>query len=138
MCVDGSPTTIEALKCAAGSAAKRRRLDAFRARSARVYDSYKRIFGEDLERIEELFDGVDSKKEAAKRIFVLPLCQHARERGFTAKAVVQEGAAAGEILAELQEGGYDLAMLAHKKSPSASWRLFGVLWQRLFRTPTRV
>jgi nucleotide-binding universal stress UspA family protein len=126
MCVDGSVATTEGLKCA---------VEALRSdiewtllyvlEEHGIYESYKRIFREDLERIDELFEDVDSEKEAAKRIFVLPLCQHVRERGFTARALVREGPAAGEILAELEEGGYDLAVLGDKKGLSATRRLLG-------------
>ena len=90
-----------------------------------IYDSYKRIFKEDLEQIEELFEDVDSEKEAAKKIFVAPLCEHMCARGLTVRAIVREGQAAKEILDELREGRYDVAVLADKKSLSPTRRLFG-------------
>jgi nucleotide-binding universal stress UspA family protein len=90
-----------------------------------IYDSYKRIFREDLERIENLFEDVDSEKEAAKKIFVLPLCEYIREHGLTASAIVREGPASEEILDELFDGKYNLVILGDRKSLSPARRLLG-------------
>jgi nucleotide-binding universal stress UspA family protein len=126
MCVDGSPATTEGLKCAVETLRSDIEWTLLYVLEERgIYDSYKRIFREDLERIEELLKDVDSEKDAAKRIFVLPLCQHMRERRLTVKAIVREGLPAAEILAELEEGEYDLAVLGDKKGLSTTRRLLG-------------
>ncbi|MGZ8888963.1 MAG: universal stress protein, partial [Halobacteriota archaeon] len=103
ICVDGSPVTNEGFKCAVNAL----RTDIeytllYVLEEHGIYDSYKRIFREDLERIEELFEDVDSEKEAAKKIFVLPLCDYMREHGLTVRAIVREGPAGEEILDELR------------------------------------
>ena len=126
VCVDGSPVTNDALKCA---------VDALRSdveytllyvlEEHGIYESYKRIFREDLEWIEELFEDVGSEKEAAKRVFVHPLCEYMRECGLTVRAIVREGRAGEEILDELREGKYDMAVLADKKGLSPARRLLG-------------
>jgi len=126
ICVDGSPVTNEGFKCAVGVL----RTDIeytllYVLEEHGIYDSYKRIFREDLERIEELFEDVDSEKEAAKRIFVLPLCHYMRERGLTANAIVREGPAGEEILDELRGGKYGLVVLGDRKSLSPARRLLG-------------
>ena len=90
-----------------------------------IYDSYKRIYKEDLERIEELFEDVDSEKEAAKKIFVLPLCEYMRGFGLILHAIVREGPAGEEILDELHHGKYDLVILGDRKSLSPARRLLG-------------
>jgi hypothetical protein len=74
ICVDGSPVTNDGFKCV---------VDALRTdieytllyvlEEHGIYDSYKRIFREDLKRIEELFEDVDSEKEAAKKDLRLSL-----------------------------------------------------------------
>jgi len=81
-----------------------------------IYESYKRIFREDLERIEALVGDVDSEKKAARRIFLGPLCAYMREQGLTVRAVVREGHAAEEILDEVREGHYDIVMLGGARS----------------------
>ena len=126
VCVDGSPVTNEGLKCAADAL----RIDIeytllYVLEEHGIYDSYKRIFKEDLERIEELFEDIDSEKEAAKKIFLLPLCEHMRERGLSVRAIVREGPAGAEILDELREGKYDLVMLGERESLSPARRLLG-------------
>src|SRR5665647_2747914 len=73
ICVDGSPVTNEGLKCAVDAL----RIDIeytllYVLEEHGIYDSYKRIFREDLERIEELFKDIDSEKEAAKKILFYP------------------------------------------------------------------
>ena len=73
-----------------------------------IYESYKRIFREDLERIEALVGDVDSEKKAARRIFIDPLCAYMREQGLTVRAVVREGHVAEEILDEASEGQYTI------------------------------
>jgi nucleotide-binding universal stress UspA family protein len=126
ICVDGSPVTNAGFKCA---------IDALRTdieytllyvlEEHGIYDSYKRIFREDLERIEGLFNDVDSEKEAAKKIFILPLCDYMREHGLTVRAIVREGPAGEEILDELREGKYGLVVLGDRKSLSPARRLLG-------------
>ena len=126
VCVDGSPVTNEALKC--GCAALRDDIEftlLYVLEEHGIYESYKRIFREDLERIEELFEDVDSEKEAAKKIFVNPLCDYMRKKGLNARAIVREGHAVKEILDELREGKYQLAVLGDKKGLSATRRLLG-------------
>src|SRR5659263_512604 len=117
ICVDGSPVTNEGFKCAVNAL----RTDIeytllYVLEEHGIYDSYKRIFRDDLERIEELFEDVDSEKEAAKRIFVLPLCHDTRERGLTVRAMVRGGSAGEEILDELRGGKYDLVVRGDRKS----------------------
>jgi hypothetical protein len=57
-----------------------------------------------LEQIEELFEDVDSEKEAAKRIRAAVLPAH-RERGFTSKPVVREGRRLGRCWLSLPKNG---------------------------------
>jgi nucleotide-binding universal stress UspA family protein len=124
VCFDGSPLMIEGVKCAVS--ALRRDIDytlLYVLTEHGIYESYKRIFREDLERIEALVGDVDSEKKAARRIFLDPLCAYMREQGFTVRAVVREGHAAAEILDEVSEGHYDIVMLGDARSFSAS-RLF--------------
>jgi nucleotide-binding universal stress UspA family protein len=126
ICVDGSPVTNEGFKCAVD--ALRTDIDytlLYVLEEHGIYDSYKRIFREDLERIEELFEDVGSEKEAAKKAFVLPLCEYMRERGLSARAVVREGPAGDEILDELRGGAYDFVVLGDRKSLSPTRRLLG-------------
>jgi len=124
VCFDGSPSVMEGVKCAVNAL----RLDIdytllYVLTERGIYESYKRIFREDLERIEALVGDVDSEKKAARRIFLDPLCAYMREQGLTVRAVVREGHAAAEILDEVSEGHYDLVMLGDARSFSAS-RLF--------------
>jgi nucleotide-binding universal stress UspA family protein len=126
ICVDGSPVTNEGFKCAVNAL----RTDIeytllYVLEEHGIYDSYKRIFREDLKQIEELFEDVDSEKEAAKKIFVLPLCEYMRDLGLSVHAVVREGPAGEEILDELRDGKYDLAVLGDRKSLSPARRLLG-------------
>jgi nucleotide-binding universal stress UspA family protein len=126
VCVDGSPQTNEGIKCAISALRTDTEYTLLHVLEEHgIYDSYKRIFKEDLEQIEELFEDVGSEKEAAKKIFVVPLCEDMRQRGFTVRAIVREGQAAKEILDELREGSYDIAVLADKRSLSPTRRLFG-------------
>jgi nucleotide-binding universal stress UspA family protein len=126
ICVDGSAVTNEGFKCAVNALL----IDIeytllYVLEEHGIYDSYKRIFKEDLERIEELFEDADSEKEAAKKIFVLPLCEYMREHGLTVSAIVREGVAGDEILDELRDGKYDLVLLGDKKSLSPARLLLG-------------
>ena len=71
VCFDGSPLMIEGVKCAVS--ALRRDIDytlLYVLTERGIYESYKRIFREDLERIEALVGDVDSEKKAASRIFL--------------------------------------------------------------------
>jgi len=126
ICVDGSPVTNEGFRCAVDAL----RIDIeytllYVLEEHGIYDSYKRVFREDLERIEELFEDVDSEKEAAKRMFVLPLCEYMRERGLTVKTIIREGPAGRQILDEIREGKYDLVVLGDRKKLSLVRRLLG-------------
>ncbi|MGA3198749.1 MAG: universal stress protein [Halobacteriota archaeon] len=126
VCLDGSPSVIEGMKCAVSAL----RLDIdytllYVLTERGIYESYKRIFREDLERIEALVGDIDSEKKAARRIFLGPLCAYMRERGLTVRGVVREGHAAAEILDELYEGQYDIVMLGDARSFSASRLLVG-------------
>ena len=47
-----------------------------------LYYSYKSIFKEDLEKIEELFGEIDSEKEAAKKIFLSPIYEYMKNAGY--------------------------------------------------------
>ncbi|MFZ0926288.1 MAG: universal stress protein [Halobacteriota archaeon] len=126
VCFDGSPSVMEGVKCAVN--ALRRDIDytlLYVLTERGIYESYKRIFREDLERIEALVGDVDSEKKAARRIFLDPLCAYMREQGLTVRAVVREGHAAAEILDEVSEGHYDLVMLGDASSFSASRLLVG-------------
>ena len=121
VCFDGSPSVMQGVKCAVN--ALRRDIDytlLYVLTERGIYESYKRIFREDLERIEALVGDVDSEKKAARRIFIGPLCAHMREQGLVVRAVVREGHVAKEILDEASEGQYDIVMLgdAHSFSPS--------------------
>jgi len=92
VCFDGSPSVMEGLKCAVN--ALRRDIDytlLYVLTERGIYESYKRIFREDLERIEALVGDVDSEKKAARRIFLDPLCAHMREQGLAVRAVVRGG-----------------------------------------------
>jgi nucleotide-binding universal stress UspA family protein len=124
VCFDGSPSVTEGVKCAVD--ALRRNIDytlLYVLTERGIYESYKRIFREDLERIEALVGDIDSEKKAARRIFLDPLCTHMQEQGLAVRAVVREGHAAKEILDEVREGQYDIVMLGAGHSFSAS-RLF--------------
>ena len=124
VCFDGSPSVMEGVKCAVD--ALRRDIDytlLYVLTERGIYESYKRIFREDLEQIEALVGDIDSEKKAARRIFLDPLCTHMQEQGLAVRAVVREGHAAEEILDEVREGQYDIVMLGAGHSFSAS-RLF--------------
>jgi len=126
VCFDGSPSVMEGVKCAVNAL----RLDIdytllYVLTERGIYESYKRIFREDLERIEALVGDVDSEKKAARRIFLDPLCAYMREQGLTVRPVVREGHAAAEILDEVSEGHYDLVMLGDARTFSASRLLVG-------------
>jgi len=124
VCFDGSPSVMEGVKCAVN--ALRPDIDytlLYVLTERGIYESYKRIFREDLERIEALVGDVDSEKKAARRIFLDPLCAYMREQGLTVRAVVREGHAAAEILDEVGEGHYDLVMLGDAR-PFSAPRLF--------------
>jgi len=126
VCCDGSPSVIEGVKCAVN--ALRRDIDytLLHVLTERgIYESYKHIFREDLERIEAVVGEIDSEKKAARRIFLGPLCTYMREQGLTVRAVVREGHAAEEILDEVSEGQYDIVMLGDRHSLSASKLLLG-------------
>lgn len=121
MCVDGSPSVTEGMKCAVG--ALRSDVDCtllYVLTEHGIYESRKRIFREDLERIEALFGDIDSEKKAARHLFLDPLCTYMREQGLTVRAIVREGHAAEEIIDEVRDGHYDIVMLgdAHSLSPS--------------------
>jgi Universal stress protein family. len=121
VCFDGSPSVMEGVKCAVK--ALRRDIDytlLYVLTERGIYESYKRIFREDLEQIEALVGDIDSEKKAARRIFLDPLCTHMREQGLTVSAVVREGHAAEEILDEVREGHYDIVVLGDVRSFSAS------------------
>jgi nucleotide-binding universal stress UspA family protein len=124
VCFDGSPSVTEGVKCAVD--ALRRDIDytlLYVLTERGIYESYKRIFREDLEQIEALVGDIDSEKKAARQLFLGPLCAHMREQGLAVRAVVREGHAAKEILDEVREGQYDIVMLGAGHSFSAS-RLF--------------
>jgi nucleotide-binding universal stress UspA family protein len=126
ICFDGSPSVMEGVKCAVNAL----RLDIdytllYVLTERGIYASYKRIFREDLERIEALVGDIDSEKKAARRIFLDPLCTYMREQGLIVRAVVREGHAAEEILDEVSEGHYDIVMLGDARSFSASRLLVG-------------
>ena len=124
VCFDGSPSVTEGVKCAVNSL--RRDIDytlLYVLTERGIYESYKRIFREDLERVEALVGDVDSEKKAARRIFIDPLCTYMRGRGLAVRAVVRGGHPAEEILDEVREGQYDIVMLGAGHSFSAS-RLF--------------
>ena len=126
VCFDGSPSVMEGVKCAVD--ALRRDIDytlLYVLTEHGIYESYKRIFREDLERIEALVGDVDSEKKAARRIFLGPLCAYMLEQGLTVRAVVREGHPAEEILDEVRDGQYDIVMLGDAHSFSASRLLVG-------------
>ena len=80
-----------------------------------IYYSYKNIFKEDLEKIEELFGEIGSEKEAAKKLFLSPVCDYMKNDGFTVRGKVREGHVVEEILDEINEERYDMVMLGDKK-----------------------
>jgi nucleotide-binding universal stress UspA family protein len=126
VCFDGSPSVMEGVKCAVN--ALRRDIDytlLYVLTERGIYESYKHLFREDLERIEALVGDVDSEKKAARRIFLGPLCAYMREQGLTVRAVVREGHPAEEILDEVREGQYDIVVLGDAHSFSASRLLVG-------------
>ena len=126
VCFDGSPSVTEGVKCAVG--ALRRDIDytlLYVLTERGIYESYKHLFREDLERIEALVGDVDSEKKTARRLFLDPLCAHMREQGLAVRAVVREGHAAEEILNEVNEGQYDIVVLGAGHSFSASRLLVG-------------
>jgi len=88
-----------------------------------IYESYKHLFREDLERIEALVGDVDSEKKTARRIFLDPLCAPHARTGSRRPRCCEGGHAAEEILDEVREGHYDIVMLGAGHSFSAS-RLF--------------
>jgi nucleotide-binding universal stress UspA family protein len=126
ICVDGSPSIMESVKCAVN--AFRRNTDytlLYVLTERGVYESYKRIFREDLKRIEAIFGDIDSEKKAARQIFLDPIYAYMREQGLTVRAVVREGPAVPEILNEVREGQYDIVVLGDAQSFSASKLLVG-------------
>ena len=90
-----------------------------------IYYSYKSIFKEDLEKIEELFGGIDSEKEAAKKLFLSPVCDYMEREGFDVRGTVREGHVVEEILEEINEEGYDMVLLGDKKGLSPARILLG-------------
>ncbi len=126
ICVDGSPSVIEGVKCAAGTF--RSDVDCtllYVLTEHGVYESRKRIFKVDLERIEALFGDVGSEKKAARHVFLDPLCEYMREQGLTVRAIVREGHVAEEIVNEARDGQYDIVMLGDAHSLSRKRLLVG-------------
>ncbi len=126
ICVDGSPSLTEGIKCAVSALRGDVEYTLLYVLTERgVYESYKHIFKEDLERIEALFEDVDSEKKTARRVFLDPLCTSMREQGLTVRTIVREGHAAQEIADEARDGRYDVVLLGGARSLSPSKLLMG-------------
>jgi nucleotide-binding universal stress UspA family protein len=126
VCTDGSAASNDAIKCAMGALRKDNEYIVLYVLSEHgIYYSYKSIFKEDLEKIEELFGDIDSEKEAAKKVFLSPLCEYLKKEGFNVREKVREGRAVEEILDEVREGEYDMLILGDKKGISPARLLIG-------------
>jgi len=126
ICTDGSITSNEGIKCVVGALRKDNAYTVLYVLSEHgIYYSYKSIFKEDLEKIEELFGEIDSEKEAAKKLFLSPVCEYMKREGFNVRETVREGHVVEEILDEINEEGYDMVMLGDKKGFSPARMLLG-------------
>ncbi len=126
VCTDGSVASNDAIKCAMGALSKDNEYIVLYVLSEHgIYYSYKSMFKEDLEKIEELFGDVDSEKEAAKKVFLSPLCDYLKNEGFDIQGKVREGRVVEEILDEIREGEYAMVMLGDKKGMSPARLLIG-------------
>jgi nucleotide-binding universal stress UspA family protein len=126
VCTDGSAASNEGITCAVGALRKDNEYIILYVLSEHgIYYSYKSIFKEDLEKIEELFGEVDSEKEAAKKLFLSPVCDYMKNEGFNVQGKVREGHIVEEILDEIREGEYDMVVLGDKKGVSPARLLIG-------------
>lgn len=134
ICTDGSVAMIEGIKCMLGALRKDNKFTLLYVLSQHgVYHSYKSIFKEDLEKIEELFGETDSEKEVAKKIFLLPIFDYMRNAGFNVREKVREGHVTDEILNEIREGNYDVVMLGDKTRLSPARLLLGSIVSDVMR-----
>ena len=126
ICTDGSQALIEGIKCVIGALRKDNKFMLLYVLSEHgLYHSYKSIFKEDLEKIEELFGETDSEKEAAKELFLSPLFDYMKNSGFNVRKKVREGQVTEEILNEIIEGDYGLVILGDKTGLSPARLLLG-------------
>ena len=126
ICTDGSHALIEGIKCVIGALRKDNKFTLLYVLSEHgLYHSYKSIFKEDLEKIEELFGEIDSEKEAAKKIFLSPIYGYMKNAGYNVRDKVREGHVIEEILDEIREGGYNVIMLGDKTGLSPARLLLG-------------
>jgi len=126
ICTDGSHALIEGIKCMTGALRKDNKFTLLYVLSEHgLYHSYKSIFKEDLEKIEELFGETDSEKEAAKKLFLSPLFDYLKSSGFNVREKVREGQVTDEILNEIRESDYDMVILGDKTRLSPARLLLG-------------
>jgi nucleotide-binding universal stress UspA family protein len=126
ICTDGSVALTEAIKCVLGALRKDNKFTVLYVLSEHgVYYSYKSIFKEDLEKIDQLFGEKDSEKEAAKKIFLSPIYEYMKNAGYNVRDKVREGHVIEEILDEIREGGYNVIMLGDKTGLSPARLLLG-------------
>jgi len=126
ICTDGSHALIEGIKCVIGALRKDNKFTLLYVLSEHgLYHSYKSIFKEDLEKIEELFGEIDSEKETAKKLFLSPLFDYMRNSGFNVREKVREGQVTDEILDEIMEGDHGMVILGDKTGLSPARLLLG-------------
>ncbi|MGB8311395.1 MAG: universal stress protein [Halobacteriota archaeon] len=126
ICTGGSHALIEGIKCMIGALRKDNKFTLLYVLSEHgLYHSYKSIFKEDLEKIEELFGEIDSEKEAAKKLFLSPLFDYMKNSGFNVSEKVREGQVTDEILNEIRESDYDMVIVGGKTGLSPARLLLG-------------
>ena len=126
ICTDGSHALIEGIKCVISALRKDNKFTLLYILSEHgLYHSYKSIFKEDLEKIEELFGEIDSEKEAAKKLFLSPLFDYMKNSGFNVREKIREGQVTDEILDEIMEGDHGMVILGDKTGLSPARLLLG-------------
>lgn len=116
ICTDGSKSSTEGIKCALqvpGNEHEHTIL--FVLSEEGIYRRYKETFGEDLARIEKIFEDPNPEKAAARKIFLGPPQDHLSQAGFKTAPKVREGSVVSEILAEIDEGQYAVTVLSEGK-----------------------
>ncbi len=116
ICTDGSSSSLEGIKCMLEVFGKEHAYTVlFVLSEDGIYGRYKETFEEDLERIEKIFGDLDPEKTAARDLVLKPLLDYMSHAGFNATAKVREGGVISEILEEIDEGQYDVTVLAEEK-----------------------
>ncbi len=116
ICTDGSTSSTEGTKCILQVLGKEHEYTILFVLSEEgIYRRYKETFGEDLARIEKIFEDPNPEKAAAGEIFLRPLQHYMSQAGFKTTPKVREGSVVSEILAEIDEGQYAVTILSEGK-----------------------